>query len=113
MLVAGWVGVILVITSWPNPPQPSSAPPGLDKVIHFSLYGVLGALAARAMASGSARRSLVAAGAIAAFAALDEWHQRWIPGRGADRSDWFADVAGAATGLALVGRRGRTAIVST
>jgi VanZ family protein len=37
--------------------------------------------------------------AIAAFAAVDEWHQEFVPGRAADPIDWAADVVGAAAGL--------------
>jgi VanZ family protein len=33
--------------------------------------------------------------AAAGIAALDEWHQQFVPGRSASLGDWVADVAGA------------------
>ena len=77
---------------------------GVDKVVHAFLYGVLGFLVSRAVADGP-RRPLqtivrVVVG-IALIAALDEWHQKWIPGREAEAADWIADVTGALTGATL------------
>lgn len=102
-----WGAAILLVTSIPGSAIPATPlVPGLDKVVHAGLYGALGWLAGGAMARGPARP--VARGgmtgallAIALFAAGDEWHQRFIPGRGADPLDWGADVAGGALGLAL------------
>jgi VanZ family protein len=79
--------------------------PHADKLVHATLYGTLGFLAARALAAGvgglAARRLAVAAAAIAAFAAFDEWHQDFVPGRSSDRLDWLADVVGATAGLVV------------
>lgn len=110
--VLTWVAVILVITSWPNPPVPGSAPAGLDKLVHFTMYGVLGGLVARAVDLRSGRRFAIALVSIALFAAADEWHQEWIPDRGADVRDWLADVAGAAAGVVAMTRRARLAFSS-
>lgn len=107
-----WGAAILLVTSIPGSVMPTTpVVPGLDKVVHLALYGTLGWLAGgAASAAGSApgaRRpidfatALRALGAMACFAAADEWHQQFIPGRGADPLDWVADVAGAALGLAL------------
>ena len=91
-----WALLVVVLTSIPNPDVP--AIPGGDKAAHAMMYGILAALAAYAL--HGVRRStlanvLVLLG-IATFAALDEWHQAFIPGRSADVADWMADVAGAA-----------------
>jgi VanZ family protein len=110
--VVGWVAVILVITSWPSPPVPGATPVGIDKVVHFTMYGVLGGLVARAMELMSTRRFAIVLCAIAAFAAADEWHQQWIPDRGADVRDWMADIAGAAAGVVVMTRRARLAFSS-
>jgi len=101
-----WSAVILVATSLPGSTFPSvSSVPGADKVVHGVMYGVLGFLVTRALdigrAPGWGGRVSGGLAAIAAFGALDEWHQRWIPGRGADSLDWGADVAGAAFGTLL------------
>lgn len=96
-----WAGVILVLTSWPNPQLPFSVS-GLDKVVHFSMYGILGFLVGRALPRQRILSALVAAAVgLAVFGALDEWHQRFIPGRSADVRDWLADVTGMVLGLLL------------
>ncbi|MFP5356179.1 MAG: VanZ family protein [Gemmatimonadota bacterium] len=94
-----WGAIILVATSLPGSVLPSAPViPGVDKVVHGGMYGVLGALVARGMTvRGRVARSgwgwIVAGVVVAGFAAADEWHQQWIPGRGADALDWVADVA--------------------
>lgn len=95
-----WAGAILIATSIPGSALPSISPfAGADKVVHFAMYGILGALLGRALATGSVRFALLPLAAIALMAAGDEWHQQWIPGRSADVHDWMADVAGATVGL--------------
>jgi VanZ family protein len=99
-----WAAVILVLTSIPATdlaPAGAFAFPGADKLVHFSLYAVLGALVARAIGPAGVSKALgrVAIG-IALFAAADEWHQRFIPGRATDVRDFAADLAGAAAGYA-------------
>lgn len=94
-----WVAVILVGTSWPGV---SLGPDGLplDKVAHFSAYAVLSALMLRATATPRHWGSLVLVFfAVAAFGAVDEWHQSFIPRRSMSFADWVADVAGAWAGL--------------
>lgn len=81
-------------------------PPGQwDKAIHFSAYALLGAATAWALRPGSWSRIGRAWVGVAAFGALDEVHQHWIPGRSPDPVDWLADSAGGAVGLALFGAR--------
>ena len=108
MPVALWAVVILTITSVPDIPAPPTA--GSDKLGHFTLYFVFGVLCSRAVSAtrGSGREGRGATAvigtiaAIALFAAVDEWHQRFIPRRSAEFNDWIADVCGAALGVALV-----------
>ncbi len=73
-------------------------PTGMDKVIHFLIFGVLGWLLARGVfeaAPGAlwSRWLLILVGG-ALFAMLDEMHQALVPGRHADIRDWLADMAG-------------------
>ncbi len=112
-----WGTLILIATSVPGAALPTVRVfPGFDKIVHASMYGVLGALVVRAMAWREQRtregrtlgarrlgaRTLgLSLGAIALLAAADEWHQRWIPGRSADALDFVADVAGATIGVSL------------
>lgn len=109
-----WAAFTLVLTSIPGADLPVIPAHGVDKAVHLALYGTLGFLAVRA--AGRPARPLSAAlrilVAIACFAALDEIHQRFIPGRSMEFFDWVADTLGAAGGgsLALViARRGERA----
>lgn len=103
-----WGLGILTLTSLPAaalPVVPAIA--GVDKLVHAAMYAVLAALITHAMSGHSLRTVLVLGGALALFAAADEWHQRWIPGRSADLLDWVADISGAAIGYAYSSRSAR------
>jgi VanZ family protein len=96
-----WAALILILTSYPNPPVPAIARfAGADKIVHFSLYLVLALLAVRAAVPGRGRRrvALVVAATVSLIAAGDELHQRLIPGRSAERADWIADSLGGSVG---------------
>ena len=73
---------------------------GIDKVLHFSIYTVLAFLLTRQISEDTSRWRAVAGALVIAiaFAAVDEWHQRFIPGRFPELADWLADAAGAAVG---------------
>jgi VanZ family protein len=101
-----WTVMIVLATSVPGDAIPHVPRiPGIDKVVHLVLYATLGWLVGGALADARATFSFGAAArafaVIAVLAAVDEWHQQFIPGRGADALDWTADVMGAALGLAL------------
>lgn len=74
---------------------------------HFMEYAVLAALLwlAAHHTPALARHAWWVALAIALlYAASDEWHQTFVPGRVADARDWLADAAGAALGCWLAVR---------
>lgn len=102
MPCVSWAIVILAITSVPGTSIPAGPEiPGIDKVVHGVMYGVLGVLAGDAL-RGEGAGAFIAAGMLIALMAVgDEWHQAWIPGRSAETLDWVADVAGATLGLTL------------
>lgn len=99
---AVWVVLILIATSWPG----ISVGPdtlALDKVFHFSAYLVLAALMLRATRTPGAWTTLLVIWVIvAAFGAIDEWHQSFIPRRSMSLADWFADASGALVGVLSV-----------
>jgi VanZ family protein len=104
-----WAALILILTSIPGSHLPVLPFRNFDKIVHLTIYGVLGWLTARAWANGS-RISAVALAAIAlisCFGALDEWHQQFIPRRSTDLLDWTADTTGAAIGVMLAISSGR------
>ena len=85
---------------------------GLDKVAHFTMYGVLGFLLARGWAAVGWRRGAWLLPVLIALllGIADELRQRSLPGRSADVADWVADLSGASTGVFIalrVARRGR------
>ena len=96
-----WAVALVTATSIPVPHV--AAPDGTDKVVHVLLYGVLAVLVARAAGARVWRieRLLLVAAGISLFGFVDEWHQRFIPGRSQDHMDWLADTAGGITGLLL------------
>jgi VanZ family protein len=73
----------------------------LDKLVHFGMYAVLAALVTHAVREHKAvfRALVLTVVAVAAFGAIDEWHQRFIPGRSTEFADWVADSLGGATGV--------------
>ena len=93
-----WAALILVGTSWPN----ISVGPdigGLDKVVHFGMYGGFAYLLLRASRyRASWGRVTIVLACVAVFGLIDEVHQAYIPGRSASLADWFADILSGATG---------------
>jgi VanZ family protein len=94
-----WAAALLIATSVPVPHV--GAPSGSDKVVHVLLYAVLAYLVARAYAPPrwSVERVLLVVVGVSLFGFLDEWHQRFIPGRAQDHMDWLADSIGGVLGF--------------
>lgn len=76
---------------------------GSDKVVHASLYAVLGA----GLGYGRVRSIepprhwvLILVGAL--YGLTDEFHQIFVRGRSPDWTDWIADVVGVLCGYLLV-----------
>ncbi len=105
--VALWAATIWWLSSNPVPelPDPAFEIPHLDKIVHFIAFGIGAfgtAWAARRSGLGRGAAQLLSIIAIAAFGAIDEWHQLSTPGRtGGDLFDWLADCAGAIVGTLI------------
>lgn len=108
-----WGVLILIATSVRlSDPALRSSVPWLDKAVHGALYGVFGWLVGIALAGTrwtASRVVIVGLAGLAGFAAVDEAHQLWLPGRVTSIADWMADVAGALTGLTGAVWLGRSA----
>jgi hypothetical protein len=91
---------IITVSSIPRLGVRTPLFPGCDKVLHFIEYSIFGA--ALRFWSGGGRMRFLAGGT--GFAALDEFHQRYIPGREANPWDFAADAAGLLFGF-MVSRR--------
>ena len=114
--------VIFISNSMPDPPRP----PGdfSNASLHSTGYALLGALLLRGFAAArwrgvTIRAVLLAIVAATAYAAFDEWHQLYVPGRTADIHDLAADTIGASAaavalwGWGIIRRFGRPDDVST
>ncbi|MBM7661670.1 VanZ family protein [Bacillus mesophilus] len=78
------------------------------KNAHFFVYLVLGVLVINALDRRKKRSMLLAIGICILYAISDEFHQLFVPGRGAQVKDVFIDSAGACIGIVvynLISRR--------
>ena len=99
-----WAALIFTLSHQTGSSLPSLPLPGLDKVVHAAVYGVLAALLAWGAGwPGRAPRWAWLA-VICAYAVSDEWHQTLVPGRTWESWDLAADLAGAALVLAWMRR---------
>ena len=75
----------------------------IDKFLHFTIYTVFAFLLTRQISEDTTPGRAVFGAVLiaAAFAAADEWHQRFIPGRFPEFADWLADVGGAILGALI------------
>lgn len=71
--------------------------PGIDKVEHGLIYGLLATLLARIPAIGRSRGLGYWLGVVIAslYGITDEFHQSFTPGRSVELADWAADTTGA------------------
>ena len=105
MPVVAYMAILFYVQSLSSVPSP---PAGLtDKHEHFFFYGILAALALRALARAEWRRITLATviGAIlisSAYGVSDEFHQRFVPGREYDVLDMVADAIGSAAAAGLL-----------
>jgi VanZ family protein len=92
-----WAGLIFGLSSVPDL---GTGLGGWDlvlrKIAHFAEYVVLGVLLVRAFG-----REAIAAAAGIAYAATDELHQHFVPGRQAAVRDVAVDAAGVLAGVLL------------
>lgn len=92
-----WAAAISWLSSMPDPPGPGPVFPGFDKVVHAGAYALLLALVLYGdRFPRETRRLLGWVVAVAAYGALDEVHQAFVPARQADVLDFVADALGAA-----------------
>jgi VanZ family protein len=102
---------LFIATSIPSSSVPLPSVVGSDKTAHLIAYcglGVLLALSIRAEGAGRGRGAILALAIACTYAMLDEWHQQWIPTRGASLGDVVADWVGAILGVAAVTKLGYT-----
>lgn len=98
--VVVWGAILIFIGGRSRVPSVQTSLP-LDKVAHFVLYGVLGALASYAWLRSGRSRGLAMVLIVAALltGAADEINQRRVEGRSSELADWLADAAGISVGF--------------
>ena len=106
--VAVYCGMIFYLSSMPSPPLPAPFP-FFDKIVHFLLFGGLGAVVAMGL-RGAAHEYSTGARVIVPivfcflYGLSDEIHQLFVPERMCDLADLAADVLGAAVAAGLASR---------
>jgi VanZ family protein len=103
------MGLIFFLSSRPDLPQAPGALWDLliKKAAHFAVFGILAGLYILGMGHGEVatrRMFWLALLWTALFAASDEIHQAFVPGRHARVMDWSIDMAGAAVTLLTLWR---------
>ena len=97
--VALYMAVIFYVSALSEPPIPA----GTDKPLHALAYVGLALVVVRAVVGGLPRRIDMWGATIAmlitvAYAATDEVHQMFVPGRSAEMLDLLADTGGVIVG---------------
>lgn len=93
MALIGYAALIFYLSSQEVIPAPQLHP-HQDKVMHAAEYAPLGWLGLKALMPLTAGGFLAGVGFSLAYAASDEVHQSFVPGRDASIMDWVADTIG-------------------
>jgi len=97
-----WAGFIFFLSHQPGFPAPAPFPYS-DKVAHLILFGIFGGTLAwgtRKWSKTTRHGALILLGLL--YAASDEWHQSFIPGRYPSTGDFLADAVGLVSGYLLI-----------
>jgi len=91
-----WLCMIWVVSSLPSQDIPQVNIMGVDKIAHFGVYLIWGMLVHTYLHKKEPNKKLRMVIVLLMFflAALDEYHQRWIPGRDVSVYDLFANWSG-------------------
>ena len=101
-LLAVWTLAIILVSSVPSVPvlkiHTAKTVIRLDYLIHFCEYGILAFMAYLSFAGNdfkmSYRKFILITFFLISFAVLDEFHQKFIPGRAFNAKDILSDIAG-------------------
>jgi hypothetical protein len=96
--VVVWAGLIFTLSSIPRHDRGlGTRDLGPRDLVHAAVYAILGALLLRAV-----RREPLAVLLGSAYAAADEVHQTFVPGRQGSPLDWTIDTAGVVLGVLII-----------
>ena len=103
-----WGVLIFIGSSIPSSKLPKFALQLNDKLVHVSIFFVFGLLIYRALqpdnnrAAFSWKRAAISVIAVIVYGVLDEFHQRFVPGRTPDVLDASADAIGGLISAAVL-----------
>ena len=105
-----YAGAVLALSSIPDLGRPPVRILAADKIAHFVEYGIFAWVAFRSFSNIDrnyplVRAFLLSVTFILAFAILDEYYQRFVPGRHFDIYDLLTDAGGAILVLLLIWMR--------
>ena len=104
LLAIGWATAIFILSSQVGDALPPLLS-GLDKLLHALVFGVLGVLVLGSMKTSSRGytpgQAWIAVGLVTLYGILDEFHQRYVPGRSAELLDIAADAVGGIIGVGI------------
>lgn len=105
-----WYVLIWVVSSIPSKALINIDKLSMDKLAHFFVYLVLGILYNRVMQTSKVKRKHRIPGYVLLLisASLEEYHQKWIPGRSVSVYDLAANSLGLFTALLLGLRRDKS-----
>jgi VanZ family protein len=98
---------IFIGSAIPGPDMPKAVLSVPDKILHVCEYTVFAFLICRAVKNQNRMRGIVRFAVIftiicaSTYAASDEFHQSFVPGRTMDVFDWLADTIGAFAGTGI------------
>ena len=108
------IAIAVVAVTWWSSEQPGGtapSPSGVDKLLHASVWAVLGGSVALGLWPRWGPRAACAIATVVglAYGIVDETHQSFTPGRDTSWGDLVADLVGAALGssVAAFGMAGR------
>lgn len=93
-----WMITIFVLSSFPGSVLPRFFFPGLDKIVHVVLYGVLAFLWYRSLRIKALYRLIIVCLIGFVYGLIDEIHQLYVPLRYFDAYDLLADCIGTILG---------------
>jgi VanZ family protein len=101
-----WIIMVLAGIAWPGEDLPDISPmTNFDKVVHFILFGgvtLLLNISMTARGVGKRKAAIISLLAGAAYAALAEIIQIFVPGRECSLYDFYAGAIGAVLALVLL-----------
>lgn len=103
-----WAFVIFIVSSIPSTSLPNLSFLHYDKLIHGTIFFVLGLLIYRALeplngeVTFNWQRALIVVLSVIIYGASDEFHQGFVPGREKDLRDLSADAIGGLCSVLLM-----------